>query len=290
MISYKSIAIMTALVVASASAGAVEIEVTDAVGLKMPGDACHPVLSPDGALLLYSSVDHTGLNAYDMSTGAVSLLDESAAAGFAPVFSTDSRRVFYRTAVSVDGLINRDVRCVDILTGRSTRLEGPSRKSKALQSIDRTTYAVADYDHINVAVDGVVKELSPVDGAHSYLWASISPDGTRLLFNEPFKGVFVSDLDGSNARCLSLKGDFPSWVDNDDVAFVVTSDDGYVVTESKIVVLDLTTGGEVSVTPDEVTVSELTASPVTGDVVYSTVEGEMYRMNVIVNRQMPDKK
>lgn len=288
--NYKLLALTAVFVAASATAETVEIEVTGAVELKVPGYACHPVLSPDGALLLYSSADHTGLNAYDLDNGAVTLLDESAAAGFAPVFSTDSRKVYYRTAVVVDGLVSRDVRCVDVLTGRSVRLLEPTRKPLSLQSLDRSTYAVADYDHIDVAVDGNLRSVSPVKDAHSYLWASISPDGRRLLFNEPFEGVFVSDLDGSNARRIAPKGDFPSWIDNGAVAFVVTRDDGYVVTDASITVFDLDTESSVSVTPENVIVSELTSSPATGDVVYSTVGGDMYRMNVTVNRHSSDKE
>ena len=37
-----------------------------------------------------------------------------AAAGFAPIFNADGTKVFYRTAMLVDGLLCHDVRSYDI--------------------------------------------------------------------------------------------------------------------------------------------------------------------------------
>lgn len=111
----------------------------------------HPVLSPDGSSLLYSSIEHTGLKAYNMNTGDITLIDDAPAAGFAPIFSADGSKVFYRTAGMVDGLLCHDVRAYDI-AGKSSDIIAPmTRRSIDLNAAaTKPTYAFANYQTITV--------------------------------------------------------------------------------------------------------------------------------------------
>lgn len=247
--------------------------------IDISSEVYHPVLSPDGTKLLFSSVDHTGLNSLDLATGEISVIDRSAAAGFEPVFSNDGSKIYYRTAMMVNGLLNRDVRCYDISAAKVEELAKPNRQSRVLKSIDRQTYAAADFDCINVSVDGRLVKLDPVPDAHTYQWASISPDGKKLLFSEPFKGVFVCGIDGSDAKSILPKGDYPCWVDDNTVAAVVSHDDGYVILDSTVVLVDLADGSATDATTPDFVVGELTVSPVSRSIIFTTVEGELYQIN-----------
>lgn len=244
--------------------------------INVPTEVYHPVLSPDGSNLLFSTVDHTGLKNLELRSGKITMIDASAAAGFDPVFSLDGSKVYYRTAVMVDGLLNRDVRCYDMSTAKAVELSKPDRRFHALKAIDRQTYASADFDRIDVSIEGAVAEIDPVADAHCYQWPSISPDGTKILFSEPFKGVFVCNIDGTEPKSVLPKGDYPSWIDDNTIAAVVSHDDGYIVLDSAVVLVDLGSGDNVNVTPADVIVGELTTSPVNGNVVYTTVNGELY--------------
>lgn len=266
------------------AASAAGVELSPVQEINIDRQAFHPTLSPDGSILLFSTTDHTGLFSYDMTDGSVTTLDESAAAGFAPVFSQKGDKVYYQTATLVDGLLNRDVRVVTLKSGNVKQLEKPSRRSVELRAIDGDTFVSSAVYYINVVKDGKSTELRPVADGHSYLWPSLSPDGKRILFSEPFQGVFVCDLDGSNLHKVAEKGDFPCWISNDEVLAVSTTDDGYNVLSSQLNLIDLASGNTTALTDENVKVGELTASPAAGLLVFSTLEGKMYRMNVTATR------
>lgn len=248
--------------------------------LNVEAGAFHPVLSPDGSVLLYSTVDHTGLKALDLADGSVTVIDEAPSAGFQPVFSADGSTVFYRTATMVDGLLCRDLRSYDFCTGGSTLLAKPSRRNDNMNAIaDQKTYACSDFTEIEVCLDGRVTRVSPVADAHSYLWASLSSDASRLAFSEPFQGVFISKADGSEARRVLEKGDYVSWAGPSTVIAVVSHDDGYVILDSRLVAVNINTGITRLLTPEDVKVSEATASP-SGLVVYSDLDGNLFTLDI----------
>ncbi len=271
--------ILSLLAATGLSAGAALPIFEDPIQLDMPVGSFHPVMSPDGSKLLFSTMDHTGLQCLDMASGDIAIIDSRAAAGFQPVFSLDGQKVIYRTAQKVDGLVNRDVREYSLATAKHKVIAPLSREQVKLATVDRTTYAVSAFDKINVTIDGKTMMIDPVEDAHSYLWASLSPDGSKLLFTEAFKGVFVANVDGTDARQINPKGIYPCWIDNNTIASVSQTDDGYFITSSHVTISDITTGQNATITGDEVLVDELTTSVNTGAIVYSTLDGEMYILN-----------
>ena len=273
--------ILVTAVMLAVSAGAGAVTVGDAVRIDGVSHAWHPVLSPTGDKLLFSSEDHTGLNCLDLTDNSVTEIDNAAAAGFDPVFSHDGQTVIYTTAKLVDGLTNRDIRAYNLRRGDAPRVVSPmSRRETKLRPLTQSTdFAMADYSDIKVTVNGQTKAVNPVADAHSYLWASLSPDGSRLLFCEPFQGVFVSNTDGTDARRIAAKGDFPTWAGNNVVVYVHSTDDGYLTLTSQLKAVDLTTGQTTDITDNDTLVGEVTAAP-TGRVVYSTLSGELYMLTV----------
>ncbi len=247
--------------------------------LDMPAGAFHPVLSPDGTKLLFSTMDHTGLQCLNMNDGSIAIIDSRAAAGFQPIFSLDGTKVIYRTASKIDGLVNRDVREYIIDNATNRQLLPMSREQVSPEAISRNTYAESAFDKINVTIDGKTTMIDPVDDAHSYLWASLSPDGTKIAFFEAFKGTFVANIDGSDARRINPKGIYPCWIDDNTIASVSHFDDGYFITRSYVQINDITTGETAIVTTDDVLVDELTTCISTGAIVYSTLDGEVYILN-----------
>ena len=242
--------------------------------------AWHPMLSPDTKTLVFSTEDHTGLNCLDIESGDLTIVDDSKGAGFAPVFSADGKKVYYRTAALVDGLMNRDVRAYTIGDNDATAVQGMTRKDIDMHAqAGFTTYATAHYDHIDLTVNGVTKEIRPLaEKAHSYLWASLSPDGKRLVFNEPFSGVYIADADGSSPRKIAGRGDYPAWVSNSAIVYVDAHDDGYQTTEAVLKAYDVDEDITISVTQKDMIVSEVSA--VRGKVAFATADGGLYLVNV----------
>lgn len=269
---------LTVLVAAALAFGAAAMPPVQKISV--PAGSHHPVLSPDGTTLLFSTDIHTGLSAMDLGSGEIRVLDRSAGAGFQPVFSQDGKTVYYRSATVRDGLMMRDVRsCKVDAAAAPAVLRQASRDNVNLTALTGGDYAVADYRSIRVRRNGTETSIDPIADSHSYLWASLSPAGDKLLFTEPFEGVFVSKPDGSEPVRLLAKGDFASWAGDNRFVAVITHDDGYVVLDSKLVLVNVATGIVTDLTPEGFLVGEATASA-SGKVVYTDIEGNMYMIDV----------
>lgn len=273
----KTILLTIAFGALALSAGA--LTVGESVRLDIEKGSHHPVLAPDGKTLLFSTVNHEGLKAYDMATAAITVIDDSRGAGFDPVFSADGSEVYYRTAVTVDGLLNRDVRSFSLREGKARKLRKADRSDVNLAGLAGSDFVCADYRTITVSRKGKESHISPLADAHSYLWASMSPDGSRMIFTEPFKGVFVSGLDGSDVRRVATKGDFSAWACNDWIITVVSHDDGYVITDARLYAVNVNDGTMVSLTDEDTLVSEATAAS-DGTVIYTDIAGDMYMIKL----------
>lgn len=269
--------IITAVLAVGLSFGA--YAASPARALMLPEGAHHPVISPDGTRLLFSTDVHTGLRSLDLTTGIVSVIDDAAAAGFQPVFSADGSTVFYRTAKIDDGLMYCDVRSFTFDKKEMRKLAAYSRNSENLSALTGKNYAYSDYKTIKVCIDGVIKDLNPIADSHSYLWSSLSADGRHILFTEPFKGVFVADINGTNQKKILDKGSFASWAGDDTIIAVISHDDGYVVTDSRLVAVNVTTGKITDLTSSDIIVGEATAS-FDGKVVFTDIKGKMFIINL----------
>lgn len=273
-IIFASMAALAALTAQALSVG--QIRPVEGLG----AGAYHPVLSPDGSTLLFSAVDHTGLNALDLTTGKVSVLDKDAAAGFNPVFSADGKTVAYRTAAVKDGLLCRDLRSYNLAKKAGKQLQGLTRNDVDLdKAAGKTAYARADYREIVVSDATGTRRITPLADAHSYLWASLSPDGTHLLFSEPFSGVYVANADGTEPRKIADKGDYPAWAGDNIIVYVLTRDDGYVTLSSQLIAVDLNDNSTTVITSPENIVGEATAAT-NGTVIFNTVDGSLYTVTI----------
>lgn len=268
----------TAALCAAGALGALAVQaaVTFSTPVAIPGatGAHHPVLDATAQKVAYTSDDHCGLKTIGVDGTGAATVDTRHGAGFNPVFDA-AGNLHYRTAVIIDGLMCRSLEKYDASTGNVEQVQAPSRGDISLnRQAGNTAWATACYNTIEVNVDGASHTVSPLADAHSYLWASLSPDGTQLLFTEPFKGVFVSRADGTGARCIAPKGDFAAWVNDNVVTFVVSHDDGYVITDAVLRALDLADGTATDITDPDVKVGESTAA--NGRVVFTTLDGQMF--------------
>jgi len=77
-----------------------------------------------------------------------------------------------------------------------------------------------------VSQNGQTRRVSP-QGAHlNYLWASVSPDGQRIVyFAIEHNRVYVTNIDGSNPISLGEMR-APVWMGNDWVIGMLDEDDG----------------------------------------------------------------
>ena len=197
-------------------------------------DSCgfFPQLSDDGQWVLYSPTDATSLMLKNLSTGAVTTVASKGYPGFDAMFGPDGKVYYVTQERKSKKMVYRTGHCYDPATGKDqVVLRGQHGRVQVLpaangivingeRQVYKSTDGVGPYAYTRgdqlylVDATGVTRSLQPVKDSNGYLWASLSPDGTKVLFEAAARGLFVCDLNG---RILSELGEFlmPSWYNND---------------------------------------------------------------------------
>ena len=197
-------------------------------------DSCgfFPQLSPDGQWVLYSPTDAASLMLKNLTTGAVTTVASKGYPGFDAMFGPDGKVYYVTQERKGKKLVYRTGRCYDPATGsdqvvlkaqhgrvqvlpaaRGVVINGERQVYQSASGVGAYAYTRGDQLYL-VDETGVTRSLQPVKDSDGYLWASLSPDGTRVLFEAAGRGLFVCDLNG---RIVAELGEFmmPGWYNND---------------------------------------------------------------------------
>lgn len=276
----KKSMLIVAMMTFGMTISAAELTVVSTEKIGLSEEAYHPTLSPDGEVVLFTQPSYQGLKSLNLVTNKVEVIDASEGAGFEPVFTTNGKEVLYRTLSYEDGLGKQDVKRYDMASGEKFQIVKPSRDIVNTKALVNKTYTTpfATKQAIEIAVNGEKQEINPIKDGHRYIWSAISPSNGKLLFNEIYSGLYVSNLDGTKAVHLAKRADFPCWAGDNYVIAISTEDDGYVVTSAKIIAINVETKEVVELTNDDVIVEGVTATA--NKIVYTTEDGSMYLMNI----------
>lgn len=282
----------------SVGAQGVEIIKKEQLLKGVEGAAYYPVLSEDGEKMVFStSSNYIGLKLYDFKDNVVVKISDAERAGLYPKISDDGV-VYYVTQKLVGTLNYRNLEAYDMSSGvNSVIVEGERsvkepqlisggvavKSSKGLSqtvSSDEPTIYV-DGSTIIIAANGKERVLSPIECEAGYVWASLSPDATKILFVAAGKGMYIMDLTGKILNEF-VEYQAPVWYGNDYVVAQNATDDGHQYSSSQILILksdgsyvkELTTPTSMAMYP--------AASAVANKVVYSTVDGKLYMMELSV--------
>lgn len=203
---------------------------------------------------------------------------------FHPVLSADG------TTVSFSNADYSNVRTYDFESGVIEKV-GFDKDQAFRARFDRnnrltatpSTAARTEDEMLYITVNGVEKSYHPVDAYAGYLWESVSPDGTKVMFVAAGKGIFITDLQGNVIACPG-KYEAPVWFGNDHIIVQNTTDDGHQFTSSQILLLNLDGSQSQAITRPESMSFSPAASIENGRVVYSTVDGRLYEVNVTLNK------
>lgn len=177
---------------------------------------------------------------------------------------------------------SRNLQGFNVVGNRVNALNKGKVTTKALNASAASTAPVASISRgaLLVTVNGVTKNISPQGTTgNSYLWPSVSPDGTKVLYYLAGRGAFVCNIDGSNPVSLGIMR-APQWYNNNVVVGMLDKDNGEVVTASQLVAAK--TDG--SVRQNLTQVSSMAMYPsVAGNgskIAFSTPNGEMFILNI----------
>ena len=275
------------------------LNVTSVEKVNLPEQAAVAAISPQGDYLLLTSANNQGLTKLDLTSHQTQVLSTAASAGHNVKISPDGQTVVFR-----EGSFNNKhlrlstLKSMNLTTGESQVLVKPTRDLQGY-AVDATT-AVAvnkgkyskkaigdtkaqkvpvlsiDKGQLMITVNGKTRNLSPNGNKFSYLWPSLSPDGTKVLYYLAAHGAYVCDLDGSNVHKVGQMR-APVWYDNNTIVGMMDKDDGEFIYASTIVAATL--DGTTQTLTDDSTIA-MYPHAAAGKIAFSTPAGEAYIINV----------
>lgn len=224
------------------------------------GDARFPKFSPEGSKVFFTHSGYKGLEYFDLKSGSTEKLSDEYGAGYEFCFSQDGSEVFYRTDTykglkKYSSLVSQNTASKEVKVLESEKRNlvfaktasegalyyqfGKSLKSVELSQSLRKASGSNDAALLNengtmvVVQNGYKKAVEPF-GKGIYIWPSLSPDGTKILFTFASKGTFISDLNGNILVSLG-KANAPQWSpDGNWIVYMDDYDDGSIVTKSDL--------------------------------------------------------
>ena len=275
----KKIFLSLALAI-SMMASAQVFEVGQLTKLNTPTDTDVKVagVSADGSYVLITNGSNHGLRRYDVATGKTTTISTAAGAGYNVQISKDGQELVYReTSFDAQGLRRSDIIRLDLTTSKTATIAKGQRDMIAMANTGASVSVSINDRKIVLTKNGKNIVLAPNGSQESYIWPSVSPDGTKLCYYVCGNGCWVANLDGSGKQYIGHGVQAAKWYNNNTLVAMDADDDGHYITASAVVAytLDgkkqlLTNSSMVAMYPD---VAE-------NMIVFSTLDGETYMLNV----------
>ena len=275
----KILLLAIALVSMMASAQVLEVASVEKLNIPQNADSKIAGIAPDGSYVLITSHANQGLQRFDLATRVATKLTDAVGAGYNVEISADSKNVTYREITyTADRSRLASLVRYDLTSAVKTTLVKSTKDMQRARVRGAIAPKVAIQNgELVITVGTTTKVLSPNGQGLSYLWPSISPDGSKILYYAA-GAVWTCNLDGSNVTRI---GAFhaPRWYNNNVVIGMNDIDDGHVVTASSVVAYTLD-GKKQVLTSANIMAMYPYASADGKKIVCSTPNGEAYLINI----------
>lgn len=282
------------------------LKITQLTSLK-EGEFVISAVSENGKTILASDPGYKGLFSIDIDLRKIRKISDLPGAGYQPCFSSDGLKIYFRTNEFINLKRYSSLSEFDVTTGKTELLEKNSReitspvfsgnrlvysvdgikKEKSFGTDNRKSFTDDVYLLLEnlvpvLYINGIEKRITP-NGEGNYIWVSLSPDKTKILYNFGGRGTFVCTLVGKIIADLG-RVNAPQWLNNGMVIGMNDTDDGYRVLSSDIVCYSLSTKQLTNLTSTKENI-EMYPMPFTSgnSVVYQTLKGELFIMYLSYN-------
>ena len=262
----------------AASAQVLEIVSMQQLPIAAKADMKVAGVSAAGDYILLTSGSNQGLHRYDMANQSLTTLTNAAGAGFNVQVSRDGKEIVYReTSFDRNHMRQNKIVRLNMYNERQNVVARNQRDMKHMATSDNLTTVSINDCLIVLKRNGLTTTLAP-NGSHlSYIWPSVSPDGTKLCYYVCGNGCWVSNIDGSNPQYIGHKCQAAQWYDNNTLVAMSTEDDGHFITGGTILVYTLDGKKQVLTNDSMIAMYPYAAE---NAIVFSTIEGETYMLNV----------
>ena len=285
------------------SAQVLSVKSVEKVPIPVDADNAVAAISPGGDYILLTTSTHRGLKKFDLATGETTTLTEAEGAGYGATVTADGKTIVYReTSFTPQHLKMTALKSISTVTGakrelapaqrmlQGYRLDGNaaaviSKGKMRVRSLNGAkivatppTLSLTQNHQMQLTRNGRTTLLAPNGKNVRYIWPSLSPDGTKVLYYVSGVGCFVCDLNGNNVKPMGqLRA--AKWYDNTTIVGMNDQDNGEYVTSSSIIAKTLS-GAEQKLTSDEIIAQYPQVSPSSRKIAFETPSGEAYIINL----------
>lgn len=285
------------------SAQVLSVKSVEKVPIPVDADNAVAAISPGGDYILLTTSTHRGLKKFDLATGETTTLTEAEGAGYGTTVTADGKTIVYReTSFTPQHLKMTALKSISTVTGakrelapaqrmlQGYRLDGNaaaviSKGKMRVRSLNGAkivatppTLSLTQNHQMQLTRNGRTTLLAPNGKNVRYIWPSLSPDGTKVLYYVSGVGCFVCDLNGNNVKPMGqLRA--AKWYDNTTIVGMNDQDNGEYVTSSSIIAKTLS-GAEQKLTSDEIIAQYPQVSPSSRKIAFETPAGEAYIINL----------
>jgi Tol biopolymer transport system component len=270
------------------------------------GGFFYPAASKSGSKILLTSDNYLGLWLLDVNTKNIVQLNNYTGAGYNARFTASEEEVIFRkddfsqkkkySSLIIQSLNNmneivieantRNLSEVVVLKNGNAAYTKEEKlhvaeinSGKSLSASLNEPVVYIENGAVALFNNGSKKILKPL-GEGNYLWQSISPDGTKLLFTAAGKGTFISDLNGKIISSLGY-ANAPQWSPNGKyVVYMNDKDDGHKLLSSDVYVVGADGQYRTRVTSTADAIEIYPAWLTSNKILYGTTEGVIYSIEL----------
>ncbi|MEO8398845.1 MAG: hypothetical protein ABI550_03410 [Ignavibacteriaceae bacterium] len=226
------------------------------------GEFYYPKFSGDDTKIFFTTSNFQGIYYYDLNDRIIKTVTDEIGSGYEYSLSQDNKIIYYRVDNYIDGRKYSSIKSksltdlqTEILISDKRDLSTPKvlqngevaynlqnkleiSSSKNIKNVLSQNDVLVFIEDSKIALyeNGVKKILAP-KGAGNYIWPSVSPNKTKLLFTLAGKGTYVSDLNGNIISELGY-ANAPQWSqDSKWIIYMVDKDNGEYVTSSDVFII-----------------------------------------------------
>lgn len=255
------------------------LEIVSTQQLKTPQNEEMKVagFSPKGDYVLLTNDVNKGLLHYNLATDNVTTITEADGAGWAVKISTDGTNIVYRERyMTANKLMKHNILEYNLTAKKKAMVAKEQRNLNKLVAANNSV-SINENLHMVLTKDGKSTILTPNGENEAYNWASLSPDGQKILYYVSGKGCYTCDLNGRDIHYIALDCRAPQWYDNNIIIGMHDEDNGKWITASAIVAYSLQGEKQILVNKETMAIYPYTAD---GKIAFSTAAGKVYVMNV----------
>jgi len=231
-----------------------------------------PSFGPGNKEIVFTGLQNQGLTLLNIKTGKESRITDETVNSSSIHITADNKIIYTLRGGTKE---NQVIKAYNTLSGINEEVSSPSVNRPEVTGKGKKMIYTGPMDN--------AKELTPF-GDVFYLWPSMSPDNTKILFTAATKGSYVCDLEGNIIAELGTLN-APSWINNEWVLGMQDTDNGETIQASKVLAIHVASGKTVDITGKSDVIAVYPKASQDGrKIVFQNPAGELFITRIVFKK------